>query len=86
MLFNIAGMLPVLDLIWSNVGDSGGQLVNVFAWYTIYMSAGVGVGVVWLGTYIAYFFLRIFSGQQRTSIKARQEELYKEWGSAVLDD
>lgn len=84
LLFNLAGLLPVLGQVWQNPAGSSGVLGDIFAWYVIYMLAALGVAVVWLSPQLANTFLLVFAGRRRLAIKSRQEELYKEWGSAIV--
>jgi len=86
LLFNLAGLLPVLDRVWSASGGASSVVSDIFAWYVIYMVAAVGVAIVWFSSHIANLFLTMFAGRRRTIMKTRQEELYKEWGSSIVGD
>jgi len=82
LLFNLAGLLPVLDKVWTSGG--GAVIGDIFAWYVIYMIAALGYAAIWLAPYLANGFFLVLAGQRRGQAKARQAELYGEWGSNVV--
>ncbi len=83
-LFNLAGLIPVLGKVWS--GPGGAAFVgDIYAWFIIYMAAAVGAALAWVAPHFSIVYLQAFSGRRRARIKARQQELYDEWGSSILD-
>ncbi len=82
LMFNLAGLLPVLDQVWSAGG--GAVIGDIFAWYVIYMVAALGYAAIWLSPYLANGFFLVFASRLRGIAKARQAELYREWGSNVV--
>ncbi len=82
LMFNLAGLLPVLDEVWTVGG--GAVIGDIFAWYAIYMIAALGYAAIWLSPYLANGFFMIFAGRRRVVAKDRQAELYREWGSNVV--
>jgi len=86
LLFNISGLLPVLALIWTSPKSSGVWVADIMTWFIIYMAAGTGVAVIWAAPHMVVIFQSLFAGPRRTKFKARQRELYKEWGPSVVND
>jgi len=86
LLFNISGLLPVLALIWTSPESSGVWVADIVTWFIIYMAAGTGVAVIWAAPHMVVIFQSLFAGPRRAKFKARQRELYKEWGPSVVSD
>ena len=86
LLFNLAGLIPVLGLAWSGPNTGGtGTLGDMLNWLIIYGAAATGVIVAWASPHFVALFSQIFSGSRISKIKARQKELYDEWGTKVID-
>jgi hypothetical protein len=86
MLFNSAGILPVLVLVWTSPENSGVLVSDILTWFIIYMAAGTGVAVIWAAPHMVIIFQSLFAGPRRNKFKARQRELFEEWGPPVVDD
>jgi hypothetical protein len=86
LMFNLAGLMPVLGLVWGGQMHGGisaiGEMTN---WLIIYGAAATGALVAWASPHFSALFTQIFSGSRKAKIKVRQQELYEEWGSSVVD-
>jgi hypothetical protein len=86
LLFNLAGLVPILGLVWSGPQTGGiptiGEMVN---WLIIYGAAATGVAVAWASPHFSALLAQAFSGTRKSKIKARQKDLFDEWGTAVVD-
>jgi len=86
LMFNLAGLVPVVGLIWSGSMDGGAKVLSeMLNWLIIYGAAGTGALVAWASPHFSAMVGQIFSGSRSAKIKARQKELYDEWGSSVVD-
>jgi len=86
LLFNLAGIIPVLGLIWDGPPNGGaGAMGDVFNWLVVYAAAAVGFVVAWGSPYISATWTQIFAGSRLKAIKSRQKELYDEWGTSVVE-
>ena len=86
LMFNLAGLMPVLGLVWSGPVHGGtSALGDMMNWLIIYGAAATGVLIAWASPHFSALFTQIFSGSRKAKIKARQQELYEEWGSSIVD-
>ena len=84
LMFNLAGLVPVIGLVWSGPMEGGTRAMSeMLNWLIIYGAAGTGALVAWAAPQFSAMVQQIFSGSRSTKIKARQKELYDEWGSSV---
>ncbi len=83
-LFNLAGLIPVVGKVWSVPGGAA-VVGDIYSWFVIYMAAAVGAALAWVAPHFSIVYLQAFSGRRRAAIKARQKELFDEWGSSILD-
>jgi hypothetical protein len=86
LMFNMAGLVPVLGLVWSGPAEGGtramGEMLN---WLIIYGFAAVGAALAWASPHLAALYTQIFSGSRKAKIMDRQKELYDEWGTSIVD-
>ena len=86
LMFNLAGLVPVLGLVWSGPQHGGtGALGDMLNWLIIYGAAATGAIAAWASPQFAALFTQVFSGSRTAKIKARQKELFDEWGSSIVD-
>ena len=86
LMFNLAGLVPVMGLIWSGPMEGGTKaMTEMLNWLIIYGAAGTGALVAWASPHFSAMVTQIFSGSRSAKIKARQKELYDELGSSVVD-
>jgi hypothetical protein len=86
LMFNLAGLVPIIGLVWSSPMEGGtralGEMLN---WLIIYGAAATGAIIAWASPHASAMFTQVFAGSRSAKIKARQKELYDEWGTSVVE-
>lgn len=85
---NIAGVLPIVAMSFN--GDTSMDaaitlLVDPINWLVMYVGAGMGWVLLWIGPVIAEVFVTQKAASEVRSLRENQRKLIAEWGRKVLD-
>ena len=85
---NIAGMLPIIAKSFKGDNDMAAAielLVDPINWLVMYVGAGMGWVLLWIGPAIAEVFVTQKAASEARSLQENQQKLIAEWGRKVLD-
>ena len=83
---NLAGVAPVLMMLWGRghtMGAALSLLSDVYNWLLMYGAAAGAVGLLWSMERAAATVLKASARQRLGSLQSRQKKLIAEWGDAV---
>ena len=85
---NIAGMLPIIAKSFKGDNDMAAAielLVDPINWLVMYVGAGMGWVLLWIGPAIAEVFVTQKAASEARSLQENQQKLIAEWGRKVLE-
>lgn len=85
---NIAGLLPIIAKSFMGDNDLAAAtelLVDPINWLVMYVGAGMGWVLLWIGPVIAEVFVTQKEGSEARRLQEDQKKLIAEWGRKVLD-
>ena len=85
---NIAGVLPIIAKSLKGDNDMAAAielLVDPINWLVMYVGAGMGWVLLWIGPVIAEVFVTQKEGSEARRLQEDQKKLIAEWGRKVLD-
>ncbi len=85
---NIAGLLPIIAKSFKGDNDLAAAielLVDPINWLVMYVGAGMGWVLLWIGPVIAEVFVTQKAASEARGLQESQGKLIAEWGRKVLD-
>ena len=83
---NIAGVAPVLNMLWSrsnSLSSAFALLSDPYIWLLMYGSAGASFALLWAMPLLARAVIDSNARGKRAALVAAQEKLAAEWGADV---
>ncbi len=85
-MMNMAGVAPVVAMLWSRGHTTDvalALLADPYNWLLMYGAAAIGLGLLWLMQWTTVVMHQSARGQRLRWLTSRQQKLIEEWGKEV---